>query len=1034
MVISVEWEKIKEGYRGFENLARKYVELNYPNPTWKKTKETRDGNKDATAVFYGFKKNGCSEEKWWMEAKYSINTNIITRYRLDSTIVSAIIEKNVKRIIFVTNIAIRAKTINDIRTAIHNAIQCDDVIFITKFTLEYWLSINPKLYLDYFIHPNYSEKLVIEAPDNVVMQNIEFYSEISNKLTFREPLKELETGRIYVGYFEVFSSKKLTLPLKMKEHRKGIQILSEDYLNLEPGGNSISFKLKIEKDYDTSFYEGKSIPVFMLGSMEIVSMQYITIVKNHQKNIKILSQEIILNQLSNDYNSFSHNRSYCFSFIKGLSGVGKSYILDRFMSEQLTEKEDVFYSNLYDSPYANNEILINLILFILFPYIDPSKIDAAYLKKIQRKYISKKLIDLVEARENSKRISEEISKLDSHDDIFIANIELNRRIIILDNLHKLNTLASSFLSILLENIVTHNMPIMFIGSAQPEFFLRKNVSFNKYRVQQYKCDISINDLINALNYEQKPAKYINQNLALSLEFNVIELFFLTQELLCADEFPTNFEDFIKFCKIFQSSRAIEEFVCRQFDSFRITYPKCKEICNLIYWSSVPINCDKQENAETVKLLIDSGLIKRNHESLLVPYHDIYRDIFRRHYPIDKNIISYFGHDSTEYMYFSLKAETNLPVLNKLTEQIMNMTNDKYFHSVIYILQGIFEAESCNCLQRRWGEKIYYRLRFAYCLALKKQGNVELGYKYLEEMKSEIQILDDLDILKVLVDVYWELAISDYEKMEYQKSRIEIGNVLCTLKRLNYLENGHGIKSYIKYHDVLMLHTLICANENKPNMLSKYMQRASLMTKNHFEERAKSFQIRFALTLCTKNITQCLELLKDSIEYFKKIGEDHKYYLWSLYHYNYYKMIVEKNVSLCEKVINTLDKFKKNFYSNYRGRLNGMASYFYSINQIALGDRYLMKEAKFEDRLDGRQEAFHYETVALHEAMTGDYCAAITNLNKAINIFAKIHFYCIIPKHNIKVLKNMENTLIQPHYWWGEELQDNVYYIDSRCAW
>ena len=753
MVISVKWEKIKEGYRGFENLARKYVEWNYPNPTWEKTKETRDGNKDATAVFYGYQKNGWSEEKWWMEAKYSINTNIISRYRLDSTIVSAIIEKNVRRIIFVTNIAIRAKTINDIRTAIYNAIQCDDVIFITKFTLEYWLSVNPQLYRDYFIHPNCNEELVIGVPDNVVIQDIEFYSEISNKLTFKEPLKELETGRTYVGYFEVFSSKNLTLPLRMKEQRKGIQLLSKDHLNLEPGGNPISFKLKIEKDYDTALYEGKSIPVFMLGSMEIVSAQYVIVVKNRQKNIKILSQETILNQLSKDHNSFLHNRSYCFSFIKGWSGVGKSYILDRFMSEQLTEKEDVFYSNLYDSPYANNEILINLILFILFPYIDPSKIDAVYLKKIQGKYISKKLIDLVEARGNDKKISEEISKLDNHDDIFVANIELNRRIIILDNLHKLNASASSFLSILLENIAAHNIPILFIGSTQPDFFLRKNVFFTKYHVQQYKCDISINDLINALNYAQKPVKYMNQNLALSLEFNVIELFFLTQELLCADEFPDNFEDFIKFCKIFQSSRAIEEYVCRQFNSFMITYPVCKEICNLIYWSSVPINCDDHENAETVKLLIDSGLIKRNYESLLVPYHDIYRDIFRRHYPIDKNIISYFGHDSAEYMYFSLKEETALPVLNKLTEQIMNMTNDKYFHSVIYILQGIFETESCNCLQRRWGEKIYYHLRFAYCLALKQRGNGELGYKYLEEMKSEMQMLGDFDILKVLLEVY-----------------------------------------------------------------------------------------------------------------------------------------------------------------------------------------------------------------------------------------------------------------------------------------
>lgn len=1035
MIISVQWDKIKNGYKGFEDLSREYVELNYPNPTWKRTKDTRDGNKDATAIFFSYQKNQWNEEKWWMEAKYSNKTNIITRYRLDSTIVSAIIEKSVSRIIFVTNITIRAKTINDIRTAIYNAIQCDDVIFVTQFTLEYWLSNNPHLYRKYFVYPGYDQELVITVPDNVIIQNIEFYSEISNKLTFKEPLKELETDNTYVGYFEVFSSKKQNFLLKIKEKRKGIKILTGKHVSLEPGENPISFKLKIEKDYNTILYEGKSIPVFVMGDIEIVSTQYITIIKNHHKSMDLPCQEAIISQLSKDHNFFLHARSYCFSFINGLSGVGKSYILNRFISEYLTEKEDVFYSNLYDSPHANDEVLINLILFILFPYIEPSKIDGSYLSEIQEKYISRKLTDLVESKESYERMSEEISKLDSHDDIFVANIEINKRVVILDNLHKLNNAESSFLSVLLTNIASHNIPVFFIGSAQPDYFLRTSFSSTRYHVQQYKCDISIHDLIHALSYDQKPFKYMNQNLALSLEFNVIELFFLTQELLNTDKFPSDFEDFIKFCKIFQASRVLEEFICKQFDSFMNSYPMCKKICNLIYWSSTPVDSDLLEDMEIVRLLIDSGLIHRNYESMLVPYHDIYRDIYRKHYPIDKHIIAYFGHDSAEYLHFSLKEETNLLVLNTLTEKIMKMVDDKYFHSVIYILHGIFEPELCNVLQRRWGEKIYYRLRFAYCLALKQQANGELGYKYLEDMKSEISILEDIDILKVLLEVYWELAISDYEKMEYQKSRVEIGNVFRVLKKINYLENRPGIKSYIKYNDVLMLYTLICANENKPNMLLKYRQRATLIIKNHFEERAKSFQIRFALTLCVHNVTQCLDLLEDATEYFRREkGENDKYYLWGTYHYYYYKMIVKKDMGLCKQVIDVLDKFKKNFYSNYRGRLNGIATYFYSTNQISLGDRYLMKETKFENRLDGRQEAFHYETVALREIMTGNYCAAINNLNKAVDIFDKIQYYRMIPEHNIKFLEEMPNTSIKPRYWWGEPLQNNVYYIDSRCAW
>ena len=112
----------------------------------------------------------------------------------------------------------------------------------------------------------------------------------------------------------------------------------------------------------------------------------------------------------------------------------------------------------------------------------------------------------------------------------------------------------------------------------------------------------------------------------------------------------------------------------------------------------------------------------------------------------------------------------------------------------------------------------------------------------------------------------------------------------------------------------------------------------------------------------------------------------------------------------------------------------MASYFYSIKQVSVGDQYLLKESRFVNCLDGRQEAFHYETVALHEIMNHNKEEAINNLNKAIDIFEQLPYYRIIPEHNLKLLKNNYTFELTFSYWWGEELRDNIYYIDSRCAW
>lgn len=57
-----------------------------------------------------------------MEAKYSAEAtqenSIISRYRLDATIVSAILSRNISKIIFVTNLEIASKTIADIRKAL----------------------------------------------------------------------------------------------------------------------------------------------------------------------------------------------------------------------------------------------------------------------------------------------------------------------------------------------------------------------------------------------------------------------------------------------------------------------------------------------------------------------------------------------------------------------------------------------------------------------------------------------------------------------------------------------------------------------------------------------------------------------------------------------------------------------------------------------------------------------------------------------------------------------------------------------------
>jgi len=110
------WQYLKpKNDKTFEVLALKYVEKVYPSErNWSPTKETRDGNRDAQVVF--FIEDG-QFIRWWMEAKYTSKEKL-SRYRLDATIVTSILQKNVKKYFFVTNSNISTENIINIKTAI----------------------------------------------------------------------------------------------------------------------------------------------------------------------------------------------------------------------------------------------------------------------------------------------------------------------------------------------------------------------------------------------------------------------------------------------------------------------------------------------------------------------------------------------------------------------------------------------------------------------------------------------------------------------------------------------------------------------------------------------------------------------------------------------------------------------------------------------------------------------------------------------------------------------------------------------------
>ena len=101
---------------------------------------------------------------------------------------------------------------------------------------------------------------------------------------------------------------------------------------------------------------------------------------------------------------------------------------------------------------------------------------------------------------------------------------------------------------------------------------------------------------------------------------------------------------------------MEQYIINQFNTFFELHPNCRKICDQIYWSCYPIIIDESLNKDKISLLISNGLIKYNHESLLVPFHDIYKLYYQKHFkPYEiKELI--FQEGSPEALQYSLNYE------------------------------------------------------------------------------------------------------------------------------------------------------------------------------------------------------------------------------------------------------------------------------------------------------------------------------------------------------------------------------------------
>ena len=1030
-----DWGKIKNGFSGFENLAVRFVNSQFPTSRpWEQTKKTRDGNKDAYTIVLGYQPYPAKEEQWWMEAKYSTVIQQLPRYRLDATVVSAILSGNVSKVIFVTNILISAKTVYDMRIALKNAVKCKDVSFCTKYTLEHWLRLNPQILREFFGDTDFS----FNIPDLFVTEEPEFYSEIGQSLAFREPLSILRRNQQYCACFSIFSSKECIKKIHTPKDIQGLTQISPTQLTLHPGENHICISFQLEANYKGGIGVAKDCaPSFFLGRTHVIP-KYAEVVDGTEIKISLQSQKRIWEEINTLLDSFQEKNRLSLYCISGASGTGKTYTLKHIVQDLSRKKEPLFYIDFTSSSVDNSRILLNTVLFILFPYLDPEAVDIDYINGLADCYVSPLTRELVTNRDSVDALNQLFASLHEEDALFPVYLSINVRYVVLDNLERLNEAAKHFLIYLLLNAKRRNLPIVFILSGQSEFYTGEfTLVHQKIAIQICECALSIQDITNYLqtynSFQFRPSQSVYKDLFP----NLIDMFLFAQylgELKCTIH---NIDEFILACKSFCSAQLWEQCILDRFNRVLSNQESLRSLCDSIYWSENGVVLSIQNSKtlkDTVKLL-EARLVQYDDNNRVVPYHDIYKRCYRKHFKRPEKIQS-ITETSLQELCDTLRYGTSRERYWWAIGEIANMLENHKFYSVMYILEDSFCSGSLDALQARLGVQVYYVLYMCFALAATNVSTTQSGRELFQTIRNETKDSYDPILQEVCESATWELLNSLYEWLEYDQAITCADQLVDIIRQLQIIgRRDSQIEKCIRYHDAEVIRTLIEAERNQVSAEENFALRSQAAWNYGFYYRYQTFRVRYGLTLATRNIQLACTIMDECMrELEKSRGRSDRYYLWAGFTLHYLKLVQECDPNELLQVTHFHKALKKNFYNDYRKKLFGLAAFYYCIHQENLGNHLLFQEVGFERDLRPRQKAFYYETVALYECLYGSLDEARNALYIASKIFAKLPDYVAIIRHNLHLLGTSTKRPKFAKFYCGGNMEDDTYYADPRSAW
>lgn len=1040
MNYKINWANIENGYKGFEALAVKYVQMEYDS-SFLHTGDTRDGNKDAVlekeiyTIILGYQPSSNASEEWWMEAKYSESKKILPRYRLDATLVSAILKGNVGRIIFVTNMNIQSQTINDIRQAIIDVTTCNEVNFCTRNTLEYWLYQHLNILQDFF--PNYHNE-PIELDDLMLIENIKYYSAMDMHYTFQENLSILDLEQVYRADFTVFSKNVQTVSLQSYDYLKGIKIVKPKKFVLQKGINNIQFYFMLKENYGYKSKKRKQEhkllpePAFLLGALQVVSEGKVSVNEQILANYKIVSQQNLQKDIYNFFNRSKGTNLYC---LYGQSGVGKSYVLSNYISLRDHSGCYCLYCEMSGNYQQDLQNLVDCINYIYFPYLPSDGITAEYLKQVENNnYLPPFYLEIITFRNNVAQLSKLFAKyITENITIFPLKLYINQRLIIVDNIHKASDTVLNVLYKIVAEQSRLYAPFQFIFSGQwirhTDVYIQLCAITN---VKEKELRITVDDCLSLLpdqTYDTKLKDFLESSPLFS---NIIELLLFSVYLRDHNKTIQNFEDFQILYHLFFAENMMDLYIKHLFDNAIKNDEKAAQFCNQVYWNA--LGMPRADTTEELKLLCCHVVKLDATAQRIIPYHDLYAKCYRKNYVYNQ---------WSEIPFIQLLEYGKYPNIKSVADKLHEQYKQKNYILVYYTLEPIFKDDS-SIYRNKIDDTTYFTLfhDFAHACALCSLDFS--GYKLFEKIYIETKKLynPSSQIQLIHNSALWEMTNSTFESLKYEQALGFCNELLEDTKRL--VEYGimeeKTVKDSVRYHNANVIQSMIKSEMLEKDSKSFFQDSEQQMIEHKKDNRLWSFRVRYSLTLMQQNSQHALQLLQKCYHYYETMdNKSEKYYLWSSFYISYIKMITSKKASIRyqEEVqaFSILENIKDTFFNDYRKMLYGMILYLYYCDRKEEADLYLLSDCHVLRNKRPRLKGFEHLIFALRYIMEEENLSALEELHKAYTIFGHIPSYGNLIKHNIVLIESDNQKIYsQIEYYLGGTLEKGIYYLDIRGCW